>query len=47
MMRSNKTYKELALEFQRTRNDKVFTELYEKMRPGMRNYVYKIVKDSD
>ena len=47
MMRSNKTYKELALEFQRTRNDKVFTELYEKMRPGMRNYVYKIVKDWD
>ena len=47
MMRSKKTYKELALEFQRTRNDKVFTELYEKMRPGMRNYVYKIVKDWD
>jgi len=47
MMRSKKTYKELALEFQRTRSDKVFTELYEKMRPGMRSYVYKIVKDWD
>ena len=47
MMRSKKTYKELALEFQRTRSDKVFTELYEKMRPGMRSYVYKMVKDWD
>ena len=46
-MRSKKTYKELALEFKTTRSDKVFTELYEKMRPGMRNYVYKIVKDWD
>jgi RNA polymerase sigma-70 factor (ECF subfamily) len=47
MKRTKRTYKELALEFKRTRGEKVFTELYERMRPGMRNYVYKIVKDWD
>ena len=48
MKRSNKrTYKEIALEFKNTRDEKVFAELYEKMRPGLRNYVYGIVKDWD
>tara|TARA_R100000655_G_scaffold34765_3_gene67642 strand:+ start:3499 stop:4155 length:657 start_codon:yes stop_codon:yes gene_type:complete len=48
MKRSNKrTYKEIALEFKNTRDEKVFTELYQKMRPGLRNYVYGIVKDWD
>ena len=47
MNRPKKTYKELALEFKRTRSEQSFTQLYEKMRPGLRNYVYKIVKDWD
>ena len=46
-MSRKKTYKELALEFKSTRGEKIFTELYERMRPGLRNYVYKIVKDWD
>ena len=47
MKNSKRTYKELALEFKNTKNEKVFKELYEKMRPGIRNYVYGILKDWD
>ncbi len=47
MKRSKRTYKELALEFKSTRSEKVYAELYNKMRPGLRNYVYGIVKDWD
>lgn len=42
-----KTYKELAIEFQNTKSEKTFTELYYKLRPGLRNYVLNIIKDSD
>jgi len=42
-----KTYKELALEFKKTKSQKVFKELYEKMRPGLWNYIFRIVKDVD
>lgn len=47
MKKTKKTYKELAIEFKNTRSDKVFAELYNKMQPGLRNYVLNIVKDSD
>lgn len=47
MKKSKKTYKELALEFKNTRSEKAFSELYNKMRPGLWNYTYKIVKDAD
>jgi len=40
-----KTYKELAIEFKKTRNEKVYNELYAKMRPGLWSYVNNIVKD--
>lgn len=43
---TKKTYKELALEFKKTRNEKVYNELYAKMRPGLWSYVNKIVKDA-
>ena len=43
--KTKKTYKELALEFKKTRNEKVYNELYAKMRPGLWSYVNKIVKD--
>ena len=40
-----KTYKELATEFKKTRKESVYNELYHKMRPGLRSYVYNIIKD--
>lgn len=42
-----KTYKELALEFQKTKSQKTFKLLYEKMKPGLWNYIFRIVKDQD
>jgi len=43
--KTKKTYKELAIEFKKTRSEKVYNELYAKMRPGLRSYVNNIVKD--
>ena len=40
-----KTYKELAIEFKKTKDEKVYNELYAKMRPGLWSYVNNIVKD--
>ena len=40
-----KTYKELAIEFKKTRKESVYNELYHKMRPGLKNYVFNIIKD--
>ena len=40
-----KTYKELATEFKKTRKESVYNELYHKMRPGLKSYVYNIIKD--
>jgi len=47
MKKIKKTYKELALEFKKTKSEKSFTELYYKMKPGLRNYVNKILKDPE
>lgn len=44
-MAKTKTYKELAIEFKKTRSEKIYNELYHKMRPGLWNYVNNIVKD--
>ena len=43
--RTKKTYKELAIEFKKTRRESVYNELYAKMKPGLRSYVNNIVKD--
>lgn len=40
-----RTYKELALEFKKTRSESTYNELYRKMRPGLWNYVNNILKD--
>ena len=40
-----KTYKELAIEFKKTRKESTYNELYHKMRPGLWSYVNNIVKD--
>jgi RNA polymerase sigma-70 factor (ECF subfamily) len=47
MSKRTKTYKELATEFKRTKSEKVFNDLYKKMRPGLWSYIFKIVKDHD
>ena len=41
------TYKELALDFKNTKNEKSYTMLYNKMYIGLKTYVYNIVKDYD
>ena len=40
--RTKKTYKELAIEFKKTRSEKVYNELYAKMRPGLWSYTNNI-----
>lgn len=47
MKRSKKTYKELALNFKRSRTEKDYNELYHKMKPGLWNYVNRMTKDPD
>jgi RNA polymerase sigma-70 factor (ECF subfamily) len=44
-MAKSKTYKELAIEFKKTKSERVYNELYKKMRPGLWHYVNNIVKD--
>lgn len=41
------TYLQLALKFQRTKCDKTFTKLYQRLVPGLRNYTYNITEDWD
>jgi RNA polymerase sigma factor (sigma-70 family) len=41
------TYRELTENFIETKSEKAFTELYEKIKPGITSYVNKIVKDRD
>lgn len=43
----NDSLKELGQKFYETRSEKVFTDLYHRIRPGLYNYVYQILKDSD
>jgi len=40
-----RTYKELAIDFKKTRSEKTYNELYHKMKPGLKSYVYNIIKD--
>ena len=42
--KTKKTYKELAIEFKKTRRESVYNELYAKMRPGLWSYTNNIVK---
>jgi RNA polymerase sigma-70 factor (ECF subfamily) len=49
MARTSKpdSLKELGQKFYETRSEKVFTDLYHRIRPGLYNYVYQILKDPD
>jgi RNA polymerase sigma-70 factor (ECF subfamily) len=39
--------KEMGQKFYETRSEKIFTDLYYRIRPGLYNYVYQILKDTD
>jgi RNA polymerase sigma-70 factor (ECF subfamily) len=41
------TYRELAENFYTTRSEKDYNNLYRRVKPGLRSYIRKIVKDGD
>lgn len=41
------TYRELTENYLETRSEKDFTVLYRKVKPGLRSYIYKILKDQE
>jgi RNA polymerase sigma-70 factor (ECF subfamily) len=41
------TYRELAENFYTTRSEKDYNNLYFRVKPGLKNYIQKIVKDSE
>jgi RNA polymerase sigma factor (sigma-70 family) len=41
------TYRELTENYLETRSEKDFTVLYRKVKPGLRSYIYKIIKDQE
>tara|TARA_B100000900_G_scaffold287702_1_gene246702 strand:+ start:5897 stop:6511 length:615 start_codon:yes stop_codon:yes gene_type:complete len=43
----NKTYRQLASEFKNTRSEESFSQLYQKIKPGLTSYVNKILKDPE
>ena len=49
MAKNNKpdSLKDLGFKFKETRSEKVFTELYGRIRPGLYNYIFQVVKDHD
>ena len=40
------TLKTLGLEFSETRSEKIYNDLYERIKPGLKNYINQIVKDN-
>ena len=46
-MSKQKSYKQLGLEFYNTRTEKSYKELYDKVRPGLKSYVWNILKDNE
>ena len=43
----NLTYRELAENFYKTRSEKDYNNLYKRVKPGLRNYINKMVKNSE
>ena len=41
------SYKQLTNNFLQTKSDQDFAKLYNKIKPGLTSYIYKIVKDSE
>jgi RNA polymerase sigma-70 factor (ECF subfamily) len=47
MAKKADSLKDLGYRFKETLSDKVFTQLYERIRPGLYNYIFQIVKNHD
>lgn len=43
----NDSLKDLGIQFYNSRSEKVYTNLYHRIRPGLYNYVFQILKDVD
>jgi RNA polymerase sigma factor (sigma-70 family) len=43
----SETYRQLALHFKESKDEKTFNKLYTKIKPGLTNYIYNIVKDRE
>jgi RNA polymerase sigma-70 factor (ECF subfamily) len=46
-MDNNNSYRYLAETFLATRSEKDFNKLYNKVKPGLRTYIFSVVKDND
>jgi RNA polymerase sigma-70 factor (ECF subfamily) len=46
-MSNEKNYRALAENFLETRSEKDYNALYKKVKPGLRSYIYNVVKDND
>lgn len=47
MKERNQTYKELAIEFKKTKSEQTYNKLYHKMYNGLHAFVFGILKDED
>jgi RNA polymerase sigma-70 factor (ECF subfamily) len=47
MPKSNKSYRELSENFFTSRSERDYVELYNKVKPGLRSYIYNVVKDNN
>jgi RNA polymerase sigma factor (sigma-70 family) len=43
----SETYRQLALHFKETKDEKTYNKLYERIKPGLTNYIYNIVRDRE
>jgi RNA polymerase sigma-70 factor (ECF subfamily) len=46
-MSKQKSYKQLGLEFYEQRSEKTYKALYDRVRPGLKSYVWNILKDNE
>lgn len=47
MSKTKKSYRELGEAFFQHRNERTYNELYNKVRPGLKSYIWKILKDPE
>ena len=47
MPKSNKSYRELSENFFTSRSERDYVQLYNKVKPGLRSYIYNVVKDNN
>ena len=47
MPKSNKSYRELSENFFTSRSERDYVKLYDKVKPGLRSYIYNVVKDNN